>query len=150
MQKSWIANANSNDKHKMWDRLCKVQCKLKHWRSIWSFDGSPCCSLSKIGAVYGCSSQGTVSMTILILFCSVEMMMRKRRWKLNSKLRTLSDCKTWNFVFSERLKLVFKNVTRNHRMCLNGILLFPLYYLYFFLQVTNLSYELNNTEIVSL
>ena len=87
--------------------MCKVQCKLKHWRSIWSFDGGPCCSLSKIGAVYGCSSQGTVSMTISILFCSVEMMMRKRRWKLNSKLRTLSDCKTWNFFFSERLKLVF-------------------------------------------
>ena len=62
-------------------------------RSIWSFDGSPCCSLSKIGAVYGCSSQGTVSMTISILFCSVEMMMRKRRWKLNFQLRTLSDCK---------------------------------------------------------
>ena len=29
--KSGIANLNSNDKHKMHDRLCKVQCKMEHW-----------------------------------------------------------------------------------------------------------------------
>ena len=31
MQKSWIASLNSNDKHKMHDRLCKVQCEIEHW-----------------------------------------------------------------------------------------------------------------------
>ena len=96
----------------MTNTKCRIDCAKYNvnWNIEDPFgvsDGSPCCSLSKIGAVYGCSSQGTVSMTILILFCSVEMMMRKRRWKLNSKLRILSDCKTWNFFFSERLKLVF-------------------------------------------
>ena len=31
MQKSWIASANSNDKNKMQDGLCEVQCRMEHW-----------------------------------------------------------------------------------------------------------------------